>query len=112
MEKSKEELFLIGDIIKYYADSPDVNRTVKYSTPVGTKKAVRDFLAGLAVDENKWKLMAFYVEVFSYFNDRPYLYLQGTGAKGFSIKLNTIKDGEISLCTLWKNLTIEFRLLR
>lgn len=112
MERNKGELQLILDIIKHYATSEDVNRSISYDTPPETKKAARDLLANLALDEDKWKLMAFYSEVFLLFNELSYLYLQGTGTRGFSIKLSTKTSGEISLCTLWRNLTLEFRMLR
>ena len=41
-----------------------------------------------------------------------YLLLNGTGTRGFSIIVEIIGKGNVSLCTLWSNKTIEFSLNR
>ncbi len=40
------------------------------------------------------------------------LRLYGTGTRGFSVKLEVLDKGEISLCTLYRNKTIEFSIKR
>jgi hypothetical protein len=45
-------------------------------------------------------------------SEMSHLRLNGTGTRGFSIKLEVLDKGEISLCTLYRNKTVDFSLKR
>jgi len=70
------------------------------------------WFTGLAEDETDWSLLSFYSSLFSYVNSTDCLLLNGTGNRGFSIRVNILGKGSISLCTLWSNKIIEFSFKR
>ncbi|MBO1223883.1 MAG: PD-(D/E)XK nuclease family protein [Candidatus Scalindua sediminis] len=109
---SREELDKVFQVIKNYSESNKINRTLVKITEDLTLCAVKDFLSDLAQDENNWVLLNFYASLFDLINKTNYLMLYGTGTKGFSIKVNVSEKGNISLCTLWRNKTVEFSLKR
>ncbi|QNB45490.1 hypothetical protein BR63_03645 [Thermanaerosceptrum fracticalcis] len=109
---SADEVMKIAEVIEHYADSKDVERKASYVTGEDTLNAVRKFLGELVLRPENWSLLSFYFRVFSIFQTRSYLLLNGTGSQGYSVKLKTVTAREISLCTLWKNHVIDFRLAR
>jgi hypothetical protein len=66
----------------------------------------------MAQNPEDWKLLAFYAGLFSLAEKTGYLKFNGTGIKGFSIKLEIRKKGEISLCTIYRNRRIDFSVKR
>jgi hypothetical protein len=110
--RSMAELDDIVQIIKTYSSSHNVNKTIGYMTTQKTLEAVKTLLNSLVQHENNWRLLYFYTSLFELGNKTTYLSLNGTGRRGFSIKVTIIGEGEISLCTLPINETVEFGLLR
>lgn len=89
-----------------------INRKAVKQTEEFTLREVKDFLANLAEDEGDWVQLSFYASLFNLVNSTDYLYLNGTGTRGFSIIVEVSGKGNVSLCTLWSNKTIEFSLKR
>ena len=108
----KHELDKVLHVIEQFANSKQVERKAYKPTEDATIEGVVNFLQDLAKDQASWNLLSFYAELFQFVDDKPYLLLNGTGRSGFSIKLKIKNKGVISLCTLWKNQTIEFSLKR
>jgi hypothetical protein len=111
-ECNGEELDNILGIIKRFANSTRVDRNVSNKTEEDTLAGAKGFLSGLSQDEVSWELLSFYSALFHFINKTEYILFNGTGSKGFSIKVNVIGTGMISLCTLWTNKTLEFSLKR
>lgn len=99
-------------VIGRFLDSSSVDKTVIRKTEEYTLAAARDYLSSLAQDEMNWKILSFYASLFHMINTSSYVFFNGTGSRGFSIKVRIKAKGEISLCTLWANKTIEFSLMR
>jgi hypothetical protein len=99
------------DGIKLLGDSDRVNRKKQYRMDGQTLQAAEEFLSELAVNR-EWGLLSFYAGLFQYARGAEYLQFYGTGTRGFSIKLEVIGKGEISLCTLYRNKVIDFSLKR
>ncbi len=93
------------------ANSESVNRKKQFRTDELTLQAAADFLSEMAVNY-EWDLLRFYTGLFHFAHETSFLRLYGKGTRGFSIKLEVIDKGEISLCTLWKNKRVEFLLRR
>ena len=66
----------------------------------------------MAQNTEEWKLLSFYTKLFNLTEKVSYLKFYGTGTKGFSIKLEIKGKSEISLCTIYRNKTIDFSLKR
>lgn len=111
-ECKSEELDNILKIIKKFANSSRIDKNVANKTEEYTLAGAKEFLSGLAQEEVGWKLLSFYSALFHFANNTGYLLFNGTGSRGFSIKVNVIGKGMISLCTLWGNKTLEFSLKR
>lgn len=105
------ELDIVYDAIHSLANSKSVSRKREYQTDDLTLQAVADFLSELARDYD-WNLLRFYAGLFHLAHETRYLRLYGTGTRGFSIKMEVIDKGEISLCTLWRSKHVEFSLRR
>lgn len=106
------ELDEVLDVIQQFSKSNKLNKGFVKPTEDATLAAVGAFLGNLAQDETNWKLVSFYSTLFDFVNTTAYMVLHGTGSRGFSIKVPLKDKGTISLCTLWKNKTIEFSLKR
>lgn len=100
------------EVINKLAGSKRVNRDVQKNTEEQTLVAAKTFLQNLVEDETSWPLLPFYSELFTYINETEHLLFNGTGTRGFSVRVNILGRGEISLCTIWGNKTIEFSLKR
>jgi len=109
---SPEQLNKILNIIKTFSNSSEVDQKIKQITNEDTLTAAKKFLTSLSENENSWQLLSFYSSLFDFVNDTDYLLLNGTGTRGFSIKVIIKKKGTISLCTLWSNKKIEFSIKR
>ncbi|MHB9094360.1 MAG: hypothetical protein ACYC21_06780, partial [Eubacteriales bacterium] len=92
--------------------SDKIDKKPVLKTEESTLKAAREFLSALAEDETNWGLLSFYSALFDRVSKTEYLLLNGTGTRGFSIRVGITGKGSISLCTLWSNKTIEFSLKR
>ncbi|TFG05702.1 hypothetical protein EU538_11190 [Candidatus Thorarchaeota archaeon] len=102
---------VVYEAIHNLAGSESVNRKREYTTDEATLQAAADFLSELA-GNYEWGLLRFYTGLFRLAHETRHLRLYGTGTRGFSIKLEVIDRGEISLCTLWRSMHIEFSLKR
>ena len=109
---NKHELNKVLEVIKQFTASKQVERKAYKPTEDATIEGVANFLQDLAKDQEAWNLLSFYAELFHYIDEKRYILLNGTGRSGFSIKIKIKNKGVISLCTLWKNQTIEFSLKR
>lgn len=98
-------------VIRDLANSESVNRKKQFRTDELTRQAAADFLSEMAV-KYEWDLLRFYTGLFHFAYETSFLRLYGKGTRGFSIKLEVIDKGEISLCTLWRNKLVEFMLRR
>ncbi len=105
--KRDAALKVIHDLV----NSKSVNRKRQFQTDESTLQAAADFLSEMAVNY-EWDLLRFYTGLFHFAHETSFLRLYGKGTRGFSIKLEVIDKGEISLCTLWKNKRVEFLLRR
>ncbi|GAH00711.1 unnamed protein product, partial [marine sediment metagenome] len=107
-----EQLNKTLNVIKYFANSDNIDQKLKKVTNDDTLLAVKEFLKLLSENEDSWNLLSFYSSLFNFVNNNDSLLLYGTGTKGFSIKVNVKKKGIISLCTLWTNKKIDFSIKR
>jgi hypothetical protein len=105
------ELDNVLEAITAFAASESVNRRKEYQTEEQTLTAAAGFLTELAAN-SEWLLLRFYAGLFRLARDTNHLRLFGTGTRGFSVKLEVLDKGEISLCTLYRNKTVEFSLIR
>ncbi len=105
------ELDTVFEAVTAFAASKSVNIRKSYQTEEQTLQAAIDFLNEMATN-NEWLLLRFYAGLFRLARDTDHLRFFGTGTRGFSIKLEVIDKGEISLCTLYRNKTVEFSLKR
>jgi hypothetical protein len=110
LEEHQLEMVLL--LIQTLSKSNAVNNLKLYKTEELTIQAAKDYLSQLAQSTGEWRLLIFYTKLFKYAHDTAYLKLNGTGGIGFSIKLEIKGKGEISLCTIYRNKTIEFSLKR
>ena len=94
---TEEELNRVLDVIKKLSESEAVNKTKQYKTEEFTMQAAKDFLVLLAQSVDDWNLLAFYSKLFLYVEKTNYLKFNGTGRRGFSIKLEIKNTGEISV---------------
>ncbi|MBS4022290.1 MAG: hypothetical protein KGZ79_07690 [Dethiobacter sp.] len=108
----ERELNKLLEVIGGLAEAGNIDRRVPRETEEHTRKAAAEFLAGLAENESSWALLAFYASLFDFVHKADHLQLNGTGSRGFSIRVNVQGKGIISLCTLWSNKTVEFSLKR
>ena len=108
----EKQLDTVLDIIKILAGSCAINRIKQYKTEELTLQGAKDFLIQMTQSIEDWKLLAFYSRLFLLAEKTSYLKFNGTGARGFSIKLEIQGKGEISLCTIYRNKTIDFSLKR
>jgi uncharacterized protein YfbU (UPF0304 family) len=109
---SPKELDSILDIIEMYSNSNAVNKLKQYKTDESTLQAAKDFLSQMAQNPEEWELLSFYTRLFNFAERASYLKFYGTGTRGFSIKVDIIGKTEISLCTIYRNRTIDFSLKR
>jgi len=105
------ELDTVFEAISAFASSTSVNSKKCYKTEEQTLQAAIEFLNEMATN-SEWLLLRFYAGLFRLARDTDHLRFYGTGTRGFSIKLEVIDKGEISLCTLYRNKTVEFSLKR
>ena len=111
-KRDRKELDKVFLLIEKYSHSENIDKTFENNTGEITLSAAKDFLSELVQDENNWILLNFYASLFDFANTTKHVILNGTGTKGFSIKVKTLKKGEISLCGLRRNKTVEFSLRR
>jgi len=97
--------------IKTLSCSGKINRKKRYRAEELTVQAAEEFLSELAINR-EWRLLGFYASLFEYAFNTDYLRFNGTGISGFSIRVDIEGKGEISLCTLYRNKTIDFSLKR
>jgi len=109
---NKDQLDKILNVIKMFAVSNNVDINIKQVTRDETLLAAKDFLKSLSENEDSWDLLSFYSSLFNFVNNTDYLLLYGSGTRGFSIKVNIMKKGTISMCTLWTNKKIDFSIKR
>lgn len=109
---SQKKLDAILDVIKNYSNSDAVNKIKQYKTDESTLQAAKDFLSQMAQSTEEWPLLPFYTELFNLAEKENYLKFNGTGTRGFSIKLEVKGKSEISLCTIYRNKTIDFAIKR
>jgi hypothetical protein len=109
---TQENLNQVFEVISTFAESGNADRSPMKKTDDLTFSGVKEFFNNIAQDEEEWVLLSFYAALFSFVNKTKHLTLHGTGGSGFSIKLRIKEKGPISLCTLRKNRTLEFGLLR
>lgn len=105
------ELDTVLDAITAFTASTSVNCRKEYQTEEQTLTSAAGFLTEMAVN-NEWLLLRFYAGLFRLASNTNHLRLNGTGTRGFSVKLEVIDKGEISLCTLYRNKTVDFSLKR
>jgi hypothetical protein len=105
------ELDTLLEAISSFTTSESVNCRKGYLTEEQTLSAATGFLKEMAAN-NEWLLLRFYAGLFSLAHGTSYLRFYGTGTRGFSVKLEVIDKGEISLCTIYRNKTLEFSLKR
>lgn len=108
----KDQLDALLRVIKTLSSSNAINKLKQYKTEELTIQGAKDFLTLMAGSIEEWKLIPFYAELFYYTEKTSYLKFNGTGTRGFSIKLEIYGKGEISLCTIYRNKTIDFSLKR
>jgi hypothetical protein len=108
----ERQMATLLEVIGTYVDSQSVNHLKQYNTEDTTLEAAKAFLANMAQNPEDWKLLAFYAGLFNLAEKTGYLKFYGTGIKGFSIKLEIRKKGEISLCTIYRNRRIDFSVKR
>lgn len=108
----EKQLDLVLEVIKSFSQSEAVNKVKKYKTEEATIEAAGTFLEKMLSSPKEWKLLSFYSRLFALVENTTYLKFNGTGTRGFSIKLEIENNGEISLCTIYNNKTIEFSLKR
>jgi len=106
-----EELDTVLAAITVFSKAGSVNNKIEYQTEEQTIEAAAGFLTEMAVN-NEWQLLRFYSGLFQLARDTRHLRLYGTGTREFSLKLEVIAKGEISLCTLSRNKTVDFSLKR
>ena len=90
-------------------NSESVNKKRQFQTDEDTMQAATEFLSEMA-DNYEWDLLRFYAGLFHFTSETRFLRLNGI--KDFSIKLDVIDKGEISLCRLRRNRSVEFYLKR
>lgn len=112
LELEDKQLDLVLEVIKSFSQSEAVNKLRKYKTEEITIEAAKKFLEKMLSNQEEWKLVGFYSRLFAQVENTNYLKFNGTGTRGFSIKLEIKTSGEISLCTVYSNKTIEFSLKR
>ncbi len=105
------QLDTVLEAIKMLSQSETVNIKRTYTTSEQTLEAVANFLSELALSY-RWNLLSFFSGLFNYANEKRYLRIHGTGSRGFSIRVDVIDMGEISLCTLYGSKSIHFSLKR
>jgi hypothetical protein len=105
------KLDVLLDSITVFAASTSVNRRKEYQTEEQTLEAAIGFLTEMAANK-EWLLLRFYAGLFRLASDTNHLRLFGTGTRGFSVKLEVLDKGEISLCTLYRNKTVDFSMKR
>lgn len=108
----EEELDTVFDVIRILSGSNAVNKLKQYKTEEQTLLGAKDFLSGMAQSIEDWRLLSFYSKLFLFAEKTSYLKFNGTGTRGFSIKLEIQGKSEISLCTIYRNKTIDFSLKR
>lgn len=108
----QEQCDAVFNVIKAHSESNAVNKLKQYKTEELTLQAAKDYLTQMAQSIGDWKLISFYANLFLLADKTSFLKLNGTGARGFSIKLEIQGKGEISLCTIYRNKTIDFSLKR
>ena len=95
-------------MIKAFAGSKYIDKKIKQVTLDDTLMSAKEFLKTLSENETNWHLLSFYSSLFNFVNNRDSLLLYGTGTRGFSIRVNVKKKGNISMCVLWANKKIDF----
>ena len=100
----------IIEVVKTFSKSEEIDKTKTFKTVENTNAQAISFLQELAQDEDKWNLLSFYSSLFSLVKQNKFMMLNGSYE--FSIKVNLLKTGMLSLCTLRRNKTIEFSLKR
>ncbi len=105
------QLDTLLDMIKLLSQSESVNKKKISTTNEQTLEAVANFLSELSLSY-KWNLLKFFSGLFNYANEKRYLRIHGTGSRGFSVRVDVLDMGEISLCTLYGSKSIHFSLKR
>lgn len=112
-ELDDEKLETVYQAIRDLAKSENVNQKREFQTEEDTLTAAAKFLSELVGNgiDNEWALLRFYTGLFRFANETSFLRFNGKDS--FSIRLDVIDKGEISLCTLWrKKRSVEFSLRR
>ncbi len=107
-----EQLYKIFKVINNFSKSNNIDKKVKQVTRDDTLLAAKEFLKSLSENEESWHLLSFYSSLFNFVNNTDYLLLYGSGAIGFSVRVNIKKKGNISMCTLWTSKKIDFSIKR
>ena len=92
-----------------FTKSDSVKREKQFQTEEQTREAAVAFLSEMA-ENHEWDLLKFYAGLFHFVDKTNFLRLNGI--KDFSIKLEVIDKGEISLCRLRRKKSVEFSLKR
>ncbi|MCR3922710.1 MAG: PD-(D/E)XK nuclease family protein [Firmicutes bacterium] len=108
----ENQLQAVLEIIKIYAGSEAINKIKQYKTEEQTLQGAKDFLMQLAQSVQDWNILSFYSRLFLIAEKTSYFKFNGTGTRGFSIKVEIAGKGEISLCTIYRNKIIDFSLKR
>ena len=108
----EQQLDSVFGVIKVLSTSSTVNKTKKYLTDEQTLVGAKEFLTEMAHSAGEWNVLSFYAKLFMFVETTCYLKFNGTGTRGFSIKVEIQGKGEISLCTIYRNKTIDFSLKR
>ncbi len=108
----EKQLDIVLDAIKAYTSSNAVNKSKQYKTEDLTLHGAKEFFVNMIQRIEEWKLLSFYSRLFHFAVNESYLKFNGTGSRGFSIKLEIKGKGEISLCTIYRNRIIDFSLTR
>lgn len=109
---NENQLDTVLDTIKIFSGSNVINKIKQYKTEEITLQGAKDFLILMTQSVEDWRLLSFYSKLFHFVEKTSCLKFNGTGTRGFSIKLEIQGKGEISLCTIYKNKTIYFSLKR
>ncbi len=108
----EEQLAKVLSVIKSYIESNAVNTVKEYSTEDKTLQEAKTFICELVQQVDTWTLASFYTQLFSLAEQTSYIHFYGTGTRGFSMKVDILGKGEISLCTIYRNKKLEFSLRR
>lgn len=105
-----EQITQLKKIIKDFIQSAYVDTGRSFDINPNTAAEIHGFFKELSVNESDWALLSFYSDIFSYVQNKKYVLINGEG--DFSLKVVIRGRGEISLCTIYRNKTMEFSIKR